>query len=220
MTAERPLRDELLRVGDYVVIERWLLDFAFSDSRLPACFFRLFLLLGRKTIGFNKSTFKTTTRELAKTLRARSDLIAKFLAAAEHVGLLSYDRSKAKGRDSKIVLYPNGIPSLKVGATFTCAVADALQAEERAVGPLYGKLIASWVATGKRGQKPKCPQWTAEEFAETVETLFRRVDEAVEKCAPSADVEVYSGNYGFSEETVQIIKRLAEKDAINERQAA
>ena len=52
-------------------------------------------------------------------------------------------------------------------------------------------------------------------------TLFRCVDEAVEKCTPSADVEVYSGNYGFSEETVLgIIKRLAEKDAINERQAA
>ena len=121
----------------------------------PRVFFRLFLLLGRKTIGFNKSVLRQPHESLpcAGAFRTKSPNSWPRLNVW---GCSHTTRSKSEGSRLKNCSVPERNPVAQSRCDVYMRCCRCFESRGRAVGPLYGKLIASWVATGKRGQKPKC----------------------------------------------------------------
>jgi hypothetical protein len=107
------IRDKVVAAGRYTPVPNWVLDNLLGSNMIPPTFLRFMLFLWRETVGWNRSFYRYSNRDIADKTGITKNDASRFSRAVHAVGWFDYQPGEAGRTKSGYTVFPNGVPTEK-----------------------------------------------------------------------------------------------------------
>jgi hypothetical protein len=149
--------NSVIAAGRYTPVPNWVLDNLLGSNVIPPTFLRFLLFLWRETVGWNRSFYRYSMRDIADKTEITKNDASRFSHAVHAVGWFAYEPGEKGKTKSGYTVFPRGLPSEK-------EIARALW--------VFGQVFHDEIKLKHEDGEDNRSRFTAEELGNRIRELY------------------------------------------------